>query len=324
MAVNVIRYQKKDQSEICWGVVGKRINPIVGEYRDTADFIQNGKQAAFALAQKLENHEASDGIDPAEVDILSPVTGPCQVLCQGANYRQHMIESGMDPDAKTFNMMFNKSAACITRANADVVRPAHVKLLDYEIELGLIIGDAITEAVELDDQDLPNHIAGLVIGNDYSARDVQVPQMQFFKGKSYRTFCPLGPYLCLLQPDDFAYLSRLRLTLTVNGEIRQQDNTENLVFKPAETLSELSQIANLNTGDVVLTGTPAGCAMQLPSPFLVRLLGLVPERKKWKIFIRAQSRKPNYLQPDDVVEATIRSDDGHIDLGMQRNRIVSA
>jgi 2-keto-4-pentenoate hydratase/2-oxohepta-3-ene-1,7-dioic acid hydratase in catechol pathway len=196
-----------------------------------------------------------------------------------------------------------------------------VKLLDYEIELGLIIGTSVTEATEVSDDNLHRFVAAIVIGNDVSARDIQIPQMQFFKGKSYRTFCPVGPYLCLLEPDDFTYLSQLNLLLSVNGEVRQQDSTANLVFKPAETLTELSLIADLNVGDLILTGTPAGCAMRAPSANMQRLGGLLKEDKKWQMFNKMQAKRTQYLKPGDLVEARIFSTNDHINLGVQRNLV---
>jgi len=322
MPCNVVRYLDQKSGKIGWGVHEDSIYPIKGSFATTKEFLQSGKQLAFAMKADLAKH-ADNRVDPASVEILSPVTKPCQVLCQGANYRQHMIESGMNPDEKKFNMIFNKSAACITAADGDIVRPSHVKLLDYEIELGLIIGSQVEQSTDIGESDLHKYVAAIVIGNDVSARDIQVPQMQFFKGKSYRTFCPVGPYLCLMEPDDFKYLNDLDLRLTVNGETRQKASTEELVFKPAEALSELSQIADLNVGDLILTGTPAGCAMQVPPAVIVKIAGLLSEAKKWKIFVTAQAKRPEYLQPGDMVEARISSADGVIDLGVQRNTIVA-
>ena len=258
----------------------------------------------------------------SEVELLSPVTRNQQFLCQGANYRQHMIESGMDPDVKKFNMIFTKSPDCIVAADSNVVMPAQVRFLDYEIELGLVLKRSIHDRRTITDLDLHEYVAGLVIVNDYSARDVQIPQMQFYKGKSFRTFGPVGPYLCLLEPGDFPRLRNLQLKLTVNGEVRQDDSTANLVYGPAETLTELSGVHDLHAGDLLATGTPAGCALSVPTPAKQRLVGLLPERKKWELFFKIQARRPQYLKPGDLVEASIRSADGAIDLGVQRNRIV--
>jgi 2-keto-4-pentenoate hydratase/2-oxohepta-3-ene-1,7-dioic acid hydratase in catechol pathway len=257
------------------------------------------------------------------VKLLSPVTPNQQFVCQGANYRQHMIESGMNPDMKNYNMIFTKASSCIVPADTDVVKPRVVQFLDYEIELGLIMRKAIHGAVKVTNDNLHEYVAGAVIVNDYSARDIQIPQMQFYKGKSFRTFGPVGPWLTLLDVLDFPALKSLELKLTVNGEIRQNDTTANLVYGPAETLTELSSVHDFEAGDLLATGTPAGCALSVPSPAKQKVAALLPEKKKWEIFLAVQSARPQYLQPGDVVETSIRAADGRVDLGVQRNRIVA-
>ena len=110
------------------------------------------------------------------------------------------------------------------------------------------------------------------------------------------------------------------LTLKVNDSVRQQDTTANLVFKPAETITELSTFCDLAPGDVLLTGTPAGCALRAPPPLVRRLMQLVlPEPKLWATFTRVQARRPQYLRPGDSVRGTIASADGLIDLGEPRH-----
>jgi 2-keto-4-pentenoate hydratase/2-oxohepta-3-ene-1,7-dioic acid hydratase in catechol pathway len=128
----------------------------------------------------------------------------------------------------------------------------------------------------------------------------------------------------LLSQDSIPYLDQLDLELKVNGETRQRDNTENLVFKPAETLTELSSFTDLDVGDLVLTGTPSGCALQIPSPTVVKLFSLLPESVRWKLFKRIQGKREQYLQPDDKIEARIHSRDQKIHLGCQHNQIVEA
>ncbi|MFM2281940.1 MAG: hypothetical protein RLZZ444_4171, partial [Pseudomonadota bacterium] len=213
---------------------------------------------------------------------------------------------------------------CISPANCDVIRPDRVKFLDYEIELGLVLRKTITAACTVRDDNLHDYVAGLVIVNDYSARDIQIPEMQFYKGKSFRTFGPIGPYLCLLEPQDMRKLYDLNLTLTVNGEVRQRDTTRNLVNRPPETIAELSSVQNLYAGDVIATGTPSGCALSVPSPGKQRIAALLPEAAKWKMFMKIQAKRTQYLKPGDRVEARIASADNTIDLGIQRNRIVGA
>jgi 2,4-diketo-3-deoxy-L-fuconate hydrolase len=315
MALNIIRYQHL--SHTGWGVIrAGRITPVPGVFASTADFIRGTDLAQLAAL-------TGGTLDVAAVTLLSPVTRDQQFVCQGANYRQHMIESGMNPDAKNFNMIFTKATSCIVAADHDVVLPRNVRFLDYEIELGLVLRRDLRAATRISDADLPELVAGLVIVNDYSARDVQIPQMQFYKGKSFRTFGPVGPWLTLLEAEDFAALRNLDLLLTVNGTPRQQDNTRNLVHGPAETLAELSQVQDLHAGDLIATGTPSGCALSVPSPMKQRIAALLPERTKWQLFLNVQARRPQYLKPGDVVEARIASPDGRIDLGAQRNLIVA-
>jgi 2-keto-4-pentenoate hydratase/2-oxohepta-3-ene-1,7-dioic acid hydratase in catechol pathway len=233
-----------------------------------------------------------------------------------------MIESGMDPDAKKFNMLFTKATSCIVAADSPVVKPAHVRFLDYEIELGLVLKKNVTSRCLITEADLHEYIAGAVIVNDYSARDIQIPQMQFYKGKSYRTFGPIGPYLCLFEKSDMAKLGELELTLTVNGSVRQKDSTTNLVYGPAETLTEISGVHDLYIGDLLSTGTPAGCALSVPSPMKQRLAAALSEEAKWKMFMEIQAARPEYLRAGDMVESRISSRDGSIDLGVQRNHVV--
>lgn len=253
--------------------------------------------------------------------LLSPITRNQQLVCQGANYRSHMLDSGMDPDAKHFNMIFRKASSAIVPADNDVVRPSHVKLLDYEVELGLVLGRDITESVQVTDANLGDFIVGVTIINDYSARDVQLPETQFYKGKSYRTFAPVGPYLCLLERDELHYLGELELTLSVNGQRRQHATTAELVHGPTKTLAELSGLQDLFVGDLIATGTPSGCALRVPKPWVQRFGALLPDHRRWQVFIGSQMKRSEYLQPGQVVEASIRSSDGVIDLGVQRNLV---
>jgi 2,4-didehydro-3-deoxy-L-rhamnonate hydrolase len=315
MTVNVVRFRR--EQSVSWGVLRDHtITPIPGDFATTGDLIRGTTASALAALQ-------GDAIDVRGVAILSPVTPNQQFICQGANYRQHMIESGLDPDAKTFNMIFTKATSCVVPADSDVIRPKQVRFLDYEVELGLVLRRAIRGPVTVTDANLHEFVAAAVIVNDYSAREVQLREMQFYKGKSFRTFGPVGPHLALLDEDNIGLLRALRLTLTVNGQIRQDDTTANLVHGPAETLTALSHVQDLDPGDLLSTGTPAGCALSVPSPTKQRIAQLLPEKLRWELFLGIQSRRPQYLEPGDRIEARIRSLDGSIDLGVQRNRIVA-
>ena len=315
MSLNIVRFEHQGRTQ--WGVIrGTQITPVPGDFATTGDFIRGTTLAELSALK-------GSALELAAVKLLSPVTQNQQFVCQGANYRQHMIESGMDPDAKTYNMIFTKASSCITAADSDVVKPGIVQFLDYEIELGLVLRKAIKGAVRVTDENLHEYVAGAVIVNDYSARDIQIPQMQFYKGKSFRTFGPVGPWLTLLDASSISVLKKLQLKLTVNGEVRQQDSTANLVFGPAETLTELSTVQDFEAGDLLATGTPAGCALAVPSPAKQKIGALLPEKTKWDLFLKVQAQRRQYLRNGDLVEASIRSADGRIDLGIQRNRIVA-
>ena len=311
MAVHLAHFEYNRRAH--WGVLsGAGVIPLADYYPTTGDLLKHVELSALKCA-------TGELISLKDIKLLSPVTRNQQFVCQGANYRQHMVDSGMDPDAKNFNMIFTKAPSCIVPADSPVIVPNHVRLLDYEAELGLVIRREITSQIKVTEQNLHEFIAGLVIVNDYSARDIQIPEMQFYKGKSYRTFGPVGPWLCLLEPQDMTYLFQLEVTLKVDGQVRQSDNTANLVHKPVATLNELSGLQDLFPGDLIATGTPAGCALSAPSPGIVRLFNLLPEQTKWGLFIRMQARRSQYLRPGQIVETTIRSRDGVINLGTQRN-----
>lgn len=316
MSVNIARFEHRGSAQ--WGLVKENgLIPIPEEYPTTGALIE---AVDIADLKKLDG----TAIPLEEITLLSPVTRNQQFVCQGANYRQHMIESGMNPDAKHYNMIFTKAQSCICAADGPVVIPEHVRFLDYEIELGLVLRKGISSPVDVTENNLHDFVAGLVIVNDYSVRDIQIPQMQFYKGKSYRTFGPVGPWLCLLEPEDVHYLGKLHLTLTVDGEVRQDDNTENLVFGPVETLNELFALQDFAPGDLIATGTPAGCALSIPSPGKQKVAAMLPEKKKWELFMKAQEARSQYLKPGQVVESRIRSQDGIIDLGSQRNLVSAA
>ena len=310
MSVNLIRYEDG------WGVVrGTEVLPLPGEYATTADVLVDGVKAARDL---LED-PAAQAVPLSSVTALSPVPG-ARVYCQGANYRSHMIESGMDPD-RAFNMLFTKSTGSLCGSEDDIVRPPHVRLLDYEVELGIVLGKAITGPVTVTADNLAEYVGALVVANDVSARDIQLPQGQWYKGKSYRTFCPVGPYLCIPDAGDVARWRDLRLTLSVNGQPRQDSLAGDMVFGPAETITEFSQLENFEVGDLVLTGTPGGVALQPPNPMVQRVLGLLPEGKKWQLFVTSQDKSSAYLRPGDKVVAAIRTADGALDLGTQHNTV---
>lgn len=268
----------------------------------------------------LSNIPVAYAVTLDEIEVLSPVTEPCQIICQGKNYLDHLKETGLTEKDKDFNLLFQKAHSSLAPPHAHVKRPARVKLLDYEIELGLVLGKSITSAQTITKENLPEFVAGIVIANDISARDVQIPERQWFKGKSYRGFCPVGPYLVLLEPKDFPLLYNLDLELKVNGKTRQKSNTKLMIYKPEETLSEISEIFDLNVGDLVLTGTPGGVSMRVAKKnrWQEILATFSSEKEKFQQFIADQEKSGRYLNSGDVVTSQIKSAGGELDLGAQR------
>jgi 2-keto-4-pentenoate hydratase/2-oxohepta-3-ene-1,7-dioic acid hydratase in catechol pathway len=183
------------------------------------------------------------GTPVADLVTLSPVTTPCRVVAQMVNYRSHARDSGFTGDVAP--AFFRKSSGSVNGPHDTVVRPVHVKLLDYEIELGLVMGAPLPVGAVVEARDLPSYVAGLVITNDVSARDVQLTKTQFYESKSYPTFTPTGPYLALLDPEDFAHLLNLRLRLSVNGEPRQDRTLADMIVLPAQALTLLARFQTL-------------------------------------------------------------------------------
>ncbi|ABM15680.1 MULTISPECIES: fumarylacetoacetate hydrolase family protein [Mycolicibacterium] len=276
---------------------------------------------AQLLADRAAVEEAASSTPTAavsELNLLSPVTAPCRVVAQMTNFESHVKDAGMDPKTVPLTF-FRKSSASISGPFDDIVRPSHVRLLDYEVEIGLVIGRDIPVGTTLTDANLADYVAALAITNDVSARDIQLPQTQFYEAKSYPTFTPVGPALVLVNAEELARFGDLRLRLRVNGDERQNALVEgDMLYRPLQALQSLARFQDLAAGDLVLTGTPVGTALSAP-PKPIEIIGnLLPPAVKWKAFFARQAKNPKYLRHGDVVEASIATDDGAIDLGTQR------
>ena len=259
-----------------------------------------------------------DTVDPARLELVSPVTAPCRVVAQMTNYASHVEDSGLNPETIPLTF-FRKTSGSISGPYDDIVRPAHVRFLDYEAEIGLVIGRTLAVGTDVNAGNWASFIAGLVVTNDVSARDLQLPKTQFFESKSYPTFTPAGPALVLLDVDGLKRFGDLRLRLWVNGELRQDAIVDgDMVYSPLEALQSLSRFQQLDPGDLLLTGTPAGTALSAPSKPIEMIASLLPPATKWKVFFKKQAQNPKYLKHGDIVEIAIGTDDGAIDLGHQR------
>ena len=278
-------------------------------------------RARLAAAVEAAHARQQDAVPAESLDLVSPVTGPARVVAQAVNYRSHAIDSGFDPD-RVPAAFFRKASHSLTGPAGDIIRPAGVGFLDYEVELGLVIGADLPVGTTVTEADLARYVAALVVADDVSARQVQLVKTQFYESKSYPTFTPVGPWLALVDAADLARLSSLRLTLSVNGQVRQDSTAADMIVGPAQALTLLSRFQPMAPGDLLLTGTPGGTALKAPGKAAGLLAGLLPPAARWKLFFGRQAANPRYLHDGDVITATIASTDGHLDLGTQRNTVI--
>lgn len=196
-----------------------------------------------------------------ETRLLAPIPRPGKIICLGLNYRDHAEEGGNEiPDRP---LLFSKATSAVVGPDDDVEFPYDVEQLDYEAELAIIVG---REGRRIPRDEASNHIAGYTIFNDISARDVQYAFSQYFRGKSYDTFAPMGP--ALVTTDDVT-TSDLAIRTFVNGDLRQDSSTANMIFPVDEVLESVSKTMTLYPGDVIATGTPPGVGVHRDPPRLL-------------------------------------------------------
>ncbi|MFD4553224.1 fumarylacetoacetate hydrolase family protein [Streptomyces sp. NPDC058469] len=308
MSTNVLR-----TTDGWWVVRGGRAVRIATKARTTAELLADRDAVREAVAA------GEPGPPVGDLVALSPVTTPCRVVAQMVNHRSHARDSGYTGEVPP--AFFRKASGSVSGPGEAIVRPSHVNFLDYEVELGLVMGALLPIGTVVEERDLPSYVAGLVVTDDVSARDVQLTKTQFYESKSYPTFTPTGPYLCLLEPEDFAHLLDLRLTLSANGEPRQDRTLADMIVPPARALTLPARFQTLEPGDLLPTGTPGGAALKAPPTAVEKLGALLPPAVKWKAFFKSQARNPRYLHAGDVVTAAIATPGGRIDLGEQRTPV---
>lgn len=204
----------------------------------------------------------------AAVRLLAPIPQPPEYLGVGLNYRDHVQEAGLS--MPTVPVVFNKQTSCITGPSDDVVLPRLSEQLDYEGELGLVIGRA---GRDLSREDAAAAIFGFVVVNDLSVRDWQFSSPTVTLGKSFDTHGPFGPWI--VTADEVPEPQNLLITTTVNGDVRQRGTTADMIFDCSEIVAFLSKVMNLQPGTIVTTGTPAGVGLCRRPPAYLRAGDLV-------------------------------------------------
>jgi 2-keto-4-pentenoate hydratase/2-oxohepta-3-ene-1,7-dioic acid hydratase in catechol pathway len=214
----------------------------------------------------------------------APVNGTSKFIAIGLNYLDHAIEANMAVPSEP--IVFLKAPSCINGPNDDVIQPKHSTKLDWEVEIGMVIGK---KAQYVSEEDALQYVAGYCVVNDVSERNYQLERGgQWDKGKGFDTFGPVGPYLVTC--DEVGDPQNLDMWLDINGERMQTGNTRTMIFNCAKIISYLSECMTLLPGDIIITGTPPGVGM-----------GMKP---------------PRFLKPGDVVTLGIEK------LGEQRQKIV--
>ena len=233
------------------------------------------------------------GLDPTTLPKIDQRTrcAPCitnvgKFLCIGLNFYDHAKETGLPIPANP--ILFMKATSSISGANDDIIRPRHATQIDWEVELGVVIGKP---AKYVSENNALDYVAGYCVVNDLSERHFQMQLSgQWTKGKSCDGFGPVGPYL--LTRDQLPDPQNLDMSVVVNGTIMQNGNTRDMIFSVRQIIAHLSELMTLHPGDIIATGTPAGVGM-------------------------GKKPVPQYLQDGDIIETTISG------LGSQRQLVAT-
>jgi len=217
--------------------------------KDMIGFLKGGK-ATLAAAQKAIDSGARS-IALADVKLLAPVPNPGKIICIGLNYSDHAAETGQA--IPKFPVVFSKYSNTVIANGENIVLPSVSNEVDYEAELGFVIGKTAKYVKAADALD---YVAGYLPINDVSARDYQNRTSQWTMGKTFDTFAPMGP--ALTTSDEIPNPGNLKISLTINGETLQNSNTNKLIFGIPQLIEALSEVMTLEPGDVVSTGTPPG------------------------------------------------------------------
>ncbi len=254
-----------------------------------SDLILTGPESMESVQRLIAGTSRKDigacSVSLSEAKLLAPVPFPPKIICLGLNYRDHVEETGRRlPDEP---VIFMKPHTAIIGPNESIVKPNFVRELDYEAELAIVIGKK--------GKDIPvgkasEHVFGYTILNDVSARDIQFKDKQWTRGKGFDTFAPTGP--CITTADELRDTSNLSIRTWVNGELRQNSSTKEMVFKVEQIIYHLSRVMTLEPCDIIATGTPSGVGFKMKP-------------------------HPKFLQAGDIVKIDIKG------IGVLQNSIVN-
>jgi len=281
--MKLIRFGEKENEKPGVLYQGKRLD-CSAEFRDwDRDFFQNN--GLHKLKGYLESSAAHLPVISDSQRVASCIARPGMIMCIGLNYSEHAAESNMAIPEEP--IIFGKATNTLNGPYDDVAIPKNSIKTDYEVELGVVLNKNVLYLKN--ESEAAEAIAGYCVVNDLSERSFQLEKGgQWIKGKSCPGFSPVGPYLAT--PDELGDLTNLKMTLSVNGELRQNGSTSFMIFRPAFIVYYLSQFMLLEAGDLISTGTPAGVG-----------IGMDP---------------PSYLTKGDLVELSIEG------LGVQKQKMI--
>jgi 2-keto-4-pentenoate hydratase/2-oxohepta-3-ene-1,7-dioic acid hydratase in catechol pathway len=217
---------------------------------DMIAFLEQG-DTAMAAAQQLVQ-DADTDLSLADVTLLAPVPTPSKIVAIGQNYMDHCLEQGVEPPKSP--VIFTKFSTSVIGPDAEIRwDPALTRMVDYEVELAIVIGRT---ARRVSADDALETVAGYTVCNDVSARNLQFGDGQWVRGKSLDTFCPLGPWL--VTRDEIPDPQRLAVRTTLNGQVMQDSTTAEMIFGVKDLIAFASRAFTLRPGDLIITGTPPG------------------------------------------------------------------
>lgn len=234
---------------------------------------------------EVKGHQANLKYDHRieDIELLAPLPNPPKIICLAFNYYDHARDAGLTPSDEP--VIFMKPRTALNSPFNDIICPSFVKRLDYEAEIAVIMGE---DTKKVSESQALESVFGYMILHDVSSRDIQFKDKQYTRAKSIDTFAPCGPWITT--KDEITDPQNLKIITKVNGEMRQNSSSINMVIPISKIISSLSAIMTIEAGDIISTGTPAGVAMSM--------------------------KEPRYLKDGDIVEIDIEK------LGMIRNRVV--
>jgi len=228
-------------------------------FNDLNSVIAGGADAMDRVTRWLDRTPGSERSSTASVKLLAPLQRPPKIICIGLNYRDHAAESNLAvPETPT---VFAKFTTSVIGPGAPIVLPKASAKPDYEAELAVVIGKG---GRHIPEDKWEEHVFGYTIVNDVSARDFQMTTTQWMIGKTFDTFCPMGP--AIVTADEVGDPHVLAISLSIGGETLQSSNTSNLIFRIPKLIAYLSSVFTLEPGDIISTGTPAGVGFARTPP----------------------------------------------------------